>query len=77
MICLRSYGTHIWVQVWMITGDKQETAINIAVACRLVHRADKLLRCNAPASVEAAAARLSELLATAEKGAVNARVSYP
>ncbi len=23
------------IHVWMITGDKQETAINIAISCRL------------------------------------------
>jgi len=55
-------------QVWMITGDKQETAVNIAVACRLVHRPAALLKCNAPGSAEAAAARLAELLAAAGQG---------
>ena len=55
----------------MITGDKQETAINIAVACRLVLRPKALLRCNAPGSAEAAAARLSELLAQADREAAN------
>ena len=55
----------------MITGDKQETAINIAVACRLVLRPKALLRCNAPGSAEAAAARLAELLAQADKEAAN------
>ena len=37
------------VQVWMITGDKQETAINIAVSCRLFTNTDNLLVCNADA----------------------------
>jgi magnesium-transporting ATPase (P-type) len=35
------------IKVWMITGDKQETAINIAVSCRLFTSADDLLICNA------------------------------
>ena len=55
----------------MITGDKQETAVNIAVACRLVLRPKALLRCNAPGSAEAADARLSELLAQADREAAN------
>jgi phospholipid-transporting ATPase len=35
------------VKVWMITGDKQETAINIAVSCKLFTNSDSLLTCNA------------------------------
>ena len=35
------------IKFWMITGDKQETAINIAVSCRLFRTADDLLLCNA------------------------------
>jgi magnesium-transporting ATPase (P-type) len=35
------------IKVWMITGDKQETAINIAVSCRLFSTTDDLLICNA------------------------------
>lgn len=35
------------VKVWMITGDKQETAINIAVSCKLFTNTDSLLKCNA------------------------------
>lgn len=31
----------------MITGDKQETAINIAVSCKLFTNTDSLLKCNA------------------------------
>ena len=49
-------------QVWVITGDKQETAINIAISCNLIRRPDSLLLCNAD-SREAAAARLDTLLA--------------
>lgn len=54
-------------QVWMITGDKQETAINIAVACRLVHDADDLLMANEDRSAEAAEALLHALIAKAQQ----------
>ena len=50
------------MQVWMITGDKQETAINIAIACKLVHHVQDLLIVNADASEAAARQRLEELL---------------
>jgi magnesium-transporting ATPase (P-type) len=46
----------------MITGDKQETAINIAIACKLVHHHDSLIIINAAESNEAARARLEEAL---------------
>ena len=47
-------------QVWVITGDKQETAINIAISCKLIRNPDSLLICNA-SSRDAAHARLREL----------------
>uniref|UniRef100_A0A672HEM9 Phospholipid-transporting ATPase n=1 Tax=Salarias fasciatus TaxID=181472 RepID=A0A672HEM9_SALFA len=31
------------IRVWVLTGDKQETAINIAYACKLIHDDDQLL----------------------------------
>uniref|UniRef100_A0A3P8YCR5 Phospholipid-transporting ATPase n=1 Tax=Esox lucius TaxID=8010 RepID=A0A3P8YCR5_ESOLU len=34
------------VKVWVLTGDKQETAINIACACRLLRSTDHLLTAN-------------------------------
>ncbi len=34
-------------QVWVITGDKQETAINIAISCKLILHPDRLMICNA------------------------------
>lgn len=46
----------------MITGDKQETAINIATSCKLISNPEKLLMCNAPFSAEAAQTKLDELL---------------
>ena len=48
------------MQVWVITGDKQETAINIAIACKLIRQPDSLLICNEN-SPEAANARLEVL----------------
>ena len=51
------------IKVWMITGDKQETAINIAVAAGLVRSSPaRLLRANAAGSSAAAAACLRALL---------------
>ena len=55
------------VKVWMITGDKQETAVNIGVACRLLRDPGRLLRCNCgdedgSGGEESADARLAELL---------------
>ena len=49
------------IKVWMITGDKQETAINIAVSCNLFKSSehDDLLICNEPK--ETAAQRLEEV----------------
>jgi phospholipid-transporting ATPase len=31
------------IRVWMITGDKMETAVNIAVSCRLVADPDSIM----------------------------------
>jgi len=49
------------IKVWVITGDKQETAINIAISCKLILHPDSLLICNAE-SYEGARDRLHELL---------------
>ena len=48
------------LQVWVITGDKQETAINIAIACKLIRNPGSLLICNEK-SAESAAKRLDAL----------------
>ncbi len=48
------------LQVWVITGDKQETAINIAISCKLIRNPDSLLIYNA-STKEEARARLREL----------------
>ncbi|XP_029350384.1 phospholipid-transporting ATPase VD isoform X2 [Echeneis naucrates] len=48
------------IKVWILTGDKQETAINIAIACRLLCPRDQLLTANCE-SRENCAALLEEL----------------
>ncbi|XP_027005997.1 phospholipid-transporting ATPase VD [Tachysurus fulvidraco] len=48
------------IKVWVLTGDKQETAINIACACKLLRPNDQLLTANCD-SKEACEARLLEL----------------
>jgi len=47
----------------MITGDKQETAINIATSCKLIGSLEGLLVCNSPFSRETARAKMEELIA--------------
>ncbi|XP_077477782.1 phospholipid-transporting ATPase VD isoform X2 [Stigmatopora argus] len=34
------------IKIWVLTGDKQETAVNVAYACRLVGPEDQILRLN-------------------------------
>uniref|UniRef100_A0A3Q1FTT3 Phospholipid-transporting ATPase n=1 Tax=Acanthochromis polyacanthus TaxID=80966 RepID=A0A3Q1FTT3_9TELE len=48
------------IKVWVLTGDKQETAINIAYACKLLLENDQLLTANC-GSKSACAALLEEL----------------
>ncbi|CAB1451863.1 unnamed protein product [Pleuronectes platessa] len=48
------------IKVWVLTGDKQETAINIAYACKLLRPNDRLLTANC-GSKDACAAFLKEL----------------
>jgi P-type E1-E2 ATPase len=40
------------IRVWMITGDKQETAVNIAVSCRLVSNPDDVMMLNVDEKAE-------------------------
>lgn len=51
----------------MITGDKQETAINIATSCKLIKNLERLMICNAPHSTEDAVNRLNQLLGQIER----------
>jgi len=39
------------IKVWVLTGDKQETAINIAFACKLIRPTDHLLMANCDSKV--------------------------
>jgi len=39
------------IKVWVLTGDKQETAVNIANACKLLRPADRLLTANCGSKV--------------------------
>ena len=39
------------IKVWVLTGDKQETAINIACACKLLRPTDRLLTANCDSKV--------------------------
>ncbi|KAF4090183.1 hypothetical protein AMELA_G00049150 [Ameiurus melas] len=48
------------IKVWVLTGDKQETAINIACACKLLQATDQLFTANCD-SKEQCEARLLEL----------------
>jgi magnesium-transporting ATPase (P-type) len=55
------------VRVWMITGDKQETAINIAVSCALVRDVDGVMVVSVDEhGAEAPATQVAALLAAAE-----------
>uniref|UniRef100_A0A3Q3WF51 Phospholipid-transporting ATPase n=1 Tax=Mola mola TaxID=94237 RepID=A0A3Q3WF51_MOLML len=49
------------LQIWVLTGDKQETAVNIAYACKLLDPEEELLTLNAD-SQEACALLLEESL---------------
>ncbi|XP_072293815.1 phospholipid-transporting ATPase VA [Eucyclogobius newberryi] len=49
------------LQIWVLTGDKQETAVNIAYACKLLDPEEELLTLNAD-SQEACALLLDESL---------------
>lgn len=39
------------IKIWVLTGDKQETAINIAYACKLLLATDQLLTANCETKV--------------------------
>ncbi|XP_037054116.1 probable phospholipid-transporting ATPase VA isoform X2 [Peromyscus leucopus] len=49
------------LQIWVLTGDKQETAINIAYACKLLDHEEHVITLNAE-SQEACAALLDQCL---------------
>ena len=43
------------LKVWVLTGDKQETAISIGISCNLIKAPEKLMICNANSHAEAQA----------------------
>ncbi|XP_054999025.1 phospholipid-transporting ATPase VA isoform X1 [Sorex araneus] len=53
------------LQIWVLTGDKQETAINIAYACKLLDHDEEILTLNAQ-SQEACVALLNQCLSYME-----------
>ena len=53
------------IRVWMITGDKQETAVNIAVSCDLVQNPDDVMMVNVDEKSEDASQHAEQLLADA------------
>ena len=53
------------IRVWMITGDKQETAVNIAVSCHLVCNVDEIMMINADEKSDHAVDQTRELLENA------------
>ncbi|XP_030580873.1 phospholipid-transporting ATPase VD isoform X2 [Archocentrus centrarchus] len=55
------------IKVWVLTGDKQETAINIAYACKLLCASDQLLTANC-GSKDACATLLEELVLEVQCG---------
>ncbi|KAL7380732.1 hypothetical protein ABVT39_022929 [Epinephelus coioides] len=55
------------IKVWILTGDKKETAINIAYACKLLCPDDQLLTANC-GSKDACAAILEELKLEVQRG---------
>uniref|UniRef100_A0A671X9D3 Phospholipid-transporting ATPase n=1 Tax=Sparus aurata TaxID=8175 RepID=A0A671X9D3_SPAAU len=55
------------IKVWVLTGDKKETAINIAYACKLLRPGDELLTVTC-GSKDACAALLQELKLEVQRG---------
>ncbi|XP_053311144.1 phospholipid-transporting ATPase VA [Spea bombifrons] len=71
------------LQIWVLTGDKQETAVNIGYSCKLLDHDDDIITLNAE-SLEACAALLDQCLHyveskissdSKEKAAGNANIS--
>jgi phospholipid-transporting ATPase len=68
------------IKVWVLTGDRQETAINIGYSCKLLTEEMDLLICNHDdrSSTQAFLSRaLSELEQNANKNADEPDVSFP
>uniref|UniRef100_A0A8C1E430 Phospholipid-transporting ATPase n=1 Tax=Cyprinus carpio carpio TaxID=630221 RepID=A0A8C1E430_CYPCA len=52
------------LQIWVLTGDKQETAINIAYACKLLDPEEEIITLNADSQVHPACTALETMLAS-------------
>lgn len=39
------------LQIWVLSGDKQETAINVAYACKLLDHGEEVITLNAESQV--------------------------
>lgn len=46
------------LQIWVLTGDKQETAVNIAYACKLLDPEEELLTLNADSQVSSSTSQV-------------------
>eukprot|EP00667_Euglena_gracilis_P002904 EG_transcript_2910 len=55
------------IQVWILTGDKVETAINIAMACNLIHPSMHIAKVTLPDQLEGAATSEAERRAAVEQ----------
>ncbi|XP_019521307.1 PREDICTED: probable phospholipid-transporting ATPase VD isoform X1 [Hipposideros armiger] len=72
------------IKIWMLTGDKQETAVNIAYACKLLEPDDKLFILNTQ-SKDACETRMGTILkelqkknpASPEQESLNEALSQP
>ncbi|XP_015200756.1 phospholipid-transporting ATPase VD isoform X1 [Lepisosteus oculatus] len=58
------------IKMWVLTGDKQETAVNIACSCKLLSPTDQVLtaNCNSKEACEALFHRLLETVRESEPG---------
>uniref|UniRef100_A0A672SBV3 Phospholipid-transporting ATPase n=1 Tax=Sinocyclocheilus grahami TaxID=75366 RepID=A0A672SBV3_SINGR len=54
------------IKVWVLTGDKQETAINIAFACKLLRPTDHILMANCDSKVTTLLKKLPNVSSTCE-----------
>uniref|UniRef100_H3BZX2 Phospholipid-transporting ATPase n=1 Tax=Tetraodon nigroviridis TaxID=99883 RepID=H3BZX2_TETNG len=59
------------IKLWVLTGDKMETAINIAYACKLLRPIDQLLTANCEREQDACGPLLKELKLRVQNGGVN------
>ena len=66
------------LQIWVLTGDKQETAVNIAYACKLLDPEEEILTLNADSQVSLANQNLIKLcLAYTEESTDSNYYRYP